>query len=46
MILDGGNTPGSHSSTIIACEENKLICLREGQIPFSEVTAIPAEAKL
>ncbi len=40
MILDGGNTPGSHSSTIIACDENELICLREGQIPFSEVTAI------
>lgn len=37
FIIDGGRTPGGKGSTIVAVDEDKLICLREGQIPFSEV---------
>ena len=37
MILDGGTTPGGKGSTIVAYRKNGLVCLREGQIPFSEV---------
>jgi len=39
VILDGGTTPGRTGSTIVTCKEKKLICIREGQIPFSEVLA-------
>lgn len=38
LIIDGGRTPGGKGSTIIAVAGNKLTCIREGQIPFSEVT--------
>ncbi len=37
LIIDGGKTPGGKGSTIVAVHEDKLICIREGQIPFSEV---------
>lgn len=37
MILDGGKTPGRHGSTIIGYRQREVICLREGQIPFSLV---------
>lgn len=37
IILDGGVTPGGKGSTIVGYRENGLVCLREGQIPFSDV---------
>lgn len=39
MILDGGTTPGRKGSTIVAFKKTKLVCVREGQILFSEVQA-------
>lgn len=38
LILDGGRTPGGKGSTIVAVHGDGLICIREGQIPFAEVT--------
>ena len=33
LIIDGGSTPGGHSSTLIGCDDQgRLRCLREGQI--------------
>ncbi|HHD63677.1 MAG TPA: threonylcarbamoyl-AMP synthase [Desulfobulbaceae bacterium] len=39
MILDGGRTPGGRGSTLVTCRGERLLCLREGQIPFSAVQA-------
>ena len=39
MILDGGPTPGGEDSSIVAYRENTLVCIREGQIPFTAVEA-------
>ncbi len=40
MILDGGATAGRKGSTIIACREKGLVCVREGQVPFADVQAV------
>lgn len=37
LIIDGGKTPGGKGSTIVAVDGGKLTCIREGQIPFSDV---------
>jgi len=36
-LLDGGTTPGGAGSTLVSWENNRLVCLRRGQIPFSYV---------
>lgn len=38
MVLAGGRTPGHKPSTIIGFTANSIECLREGCIPFSEIT--------
>ncbi len=37
MILDGGRTTGICASTVVSCLDGRLICLREGRIPFAGV---------
>lgn len=37
MILPGGPTPGGQPSTIIAFEENSIICIRDGCIPCRKI---------
>lgn len=41
-ILDGGQAPGGHGSTIVACEGGRLRLIRSGAIPFSEILAVVA----
>lgn len=37
-ILDGGTTPGGSASTIVRVEGDRLTCLRDGALPFAELT--------
>lgn len=39
VVLDGGATPGKKGSTIVVWKKGHLACIREGQIPFSQVSA-------
>lgn len=39
LILDAGSTPGGECSTIVAYRDEKLVCVRKGQIPFMAVMA-------
>ncbi|HEX8908545.1 MAG TPA: L-threonylcarbamoyladenylate synthase [Anaeromyxobacteraceae bacterium] len=38
-VLDGGATPGGLPSTIVAVSGDRLRCVREGAVPWSEVEA-------
>ena len=38
MVLEGGSTPGKKSSTLIKFKGNSIECIREGCIPFTEIT--------
>ena len=38
MVLGGGRTPGEKPSTLIKFNGNSIECIREGCIPFSEIT--------
>ena len=38
MVLEGGRTPGKKPSTLITFTGNSIECIREGCIPFSEIT--------
>ena len=38
-ILDGGPTPGGKGSTLVGCQGEQLVLLRDGVIPFAEITA-------
>jgi L-threonylcarbamoyladenylate synthase len=38
MVLGGGRTPGKKPSTLIKFNGNSIECIREGCIPFSEIT--------
>lgn len=37
LILDGGLTPGGKGSTLVGMEQNQLVCIRDGQIDYTEV---------
>ncbi len=39
LVLDGGPTPGNQPSTLVACRDAGLVCLREGAIPFARIQA-------
>ncbi|HSH13897.1 MAG TPA: L-threonylcarbamoyladenylate synthase [Desulfurivibrionaceae bacterium] len=41
-IVDGGQAPGGHGSTIVAEEGGRLRLVRSGAIPFSEILAVVA----
>lgn len=45
MILPGGPTPGGKPSTLVAFEENSIICIRDGCIPCREIFAYVREAE-
>ena len=38
MVLEGGSTPGKKPSTLIKFKGNSIECIREGCIPFTEIT--------
>lgn len=38
FTLDGGSTPGGLGSTILGLRYGRLLCMRDGAIPFDEVT--------
>ena len=40
LVLDGGGTPGGAGSTIVCCRDDRLICLRDGQLDFASVLAV------
>jgi L-threonylcarbamoyladenylate synthase len=37
LVLDGGLTPGGKGSTLVGMEQNQLVCIRDGQIDYTEV---------
>ncbi len=39
LLIDGGDTAGGESSTIVACDGDNLVCLRHGLVDFSLVLA-------
>jgi len=39
LVIDGGTTPGGAGSTLIGLENGRLQLIRDGVIPFAEVTA-------
>jgi L-threonylcarbamoyladenylate synthase len=38
LVLDGGASPGGQGSTVVKIEGERLICLREGAVPYSACT--------
>lgn len=40
FILDGGRTPGRKGSTLVGCQQGKLVLLREGVVSFSRIREI------
>ena len=40
LILDGGKHPGGKGSTIIDCQGDKPLLLREGPIPFEDILKV------
>ena len=44
LILDGGITPGGAGSTLVGCDqEQRLYCLRAGQVHFADIIDIAGE---
>ncbi len=39
LVLDDGATPGNLPSTLVGCRNGRLVCLREGAIPFARILA-------
>ena len=39
IIIDGGKTPGGAGSTLVGIEKGRLQLIRDGVIPFAEITA-------
>jgi len=37
LILDGGETPGGMGSTIVALRDSRLVLIRDGAMPFSQI---------
>jgi len=37
VVLDGGVTRGGKGSTIVCCRQDRLVCLRDGQLDFATV---------
>lgn len=37
LILESGTTPGGKGSTLVGIEQNRLVCIRDGQIEFGAV---------
>lgn len=37
LILDGGKHPGGQASTIVDCQSDEALLLREGPIPFQDI---------
>ncbi len=37
FILDGGKTPGKCGSTLVGVEDGKILCIREGRVPFQDI---------
>ncbi len=35
LVVDGGSTPGGSGSTVVSCEQNGLMLLRQGVLPFA-----------
>ncbi|CAK8710903.1 Translation factor SUA5 [Candidatus Electrothrix gigas] len=41
LILDGGTTPGGTGSTLVGCDKDqRLYCLRAGQVSFTEILQV------
>jgi Sua5/YciO/YrdC/YwlC family protein len=43
LLIDGGQTPGKKPSTIIDLTFPQPVCIREGQIPFSQIQKFLSE---
>ncbi|MFP7755828.1 L-threonylcarbamoyladenylate synthase [Thermodesulfobacteriota bacterium B35] len=39
LILDDGPTPGQRPSTLVGLEKGRLVCLRQGAVPFVRILA-------
>lgn len=39
-VLDGGRTPGQQGSTLVGFEDEKIVCIRQGCVPFQDILAV------
>jgi len=39
-VVDGGETAAGACSTIVSCKNERLLCLRRGKVPFTELVAL------
>jgi len=36
-VLDGGRSPGKTGSTLVGFQQGKVVCIREGSVPFPDI---------